>query len=467
MPNDEPNPLLKLGESAKLASVAGSNQNNPTWTEADKAAFRTLSAACTPVVTCHGTKDDAKVVMKVTVPNVPDCTHIWVMDIRRTVVAEKALKPGEPAMLEFELPKAVRGVLAFQNGATHGPWKSQPYMKFQDPASGKFQWQAMLSYEKGAAHTAPEVASQWYPQVERHPELLRPEAGRKQLKILYLHGHANNLEIAYRQTEALRAMWPYGHPDISYLEGNVELTTKAHFASVIDYSPQLVELGLSGQPGFALKGYGHIEAPAADPTADPTCQTNCEGVTWAKMSTASMEAALAKLEERIVADGGYDIVAGFSQGGEVVQNLLNRLQAINARVDTKVKTVALFGARIYYTKYGPLTAKFALGEVKAFVCMGQKDNEDIKDASRDTDNLWDLEQFDAAFSAAGIDTITATHPGGHEMPDQKMQGTRQLFKSLYEHYWKGEVNTSQRPPKPTGMGTGLSRNQQMDAIEVA
>ena len=116
---------------------------------------------------------------------------------------------------------------------------------------------------------------------------------------------------------------------------------------------------------------------------------------------------------------------------------------------------------------GPLTAKFAPGEVKAFVCMGQKDNEDIKDASRDTDNLWDLEQFEAAFSVAGIDTITATHPGGHEMPDGKMQGTRELFKKLYELYWKGEVNTSQHPPKPTGLGTGLSRNQQMAAIEVA
>ena len=50
--------------------------------------------------------------------------------------------------------------------------------------------------------------------------------------------------------------------------------------------------------GYELEGYGHIEAPAADPQNDPTCQTNCKGVTWAKMSKESMAHAVAALKVR-------------------------------------------------------------------------------------------------------------------------------------------------------------------------
>jgi len=449
--------LAKITDSAKLASVAGSIRNNPNWTEKDFDAFREKAKACTPVVFCKGhEKQKEPFMMTVTVPGVPDCTHIWVQDINRKIVAEKTLKPGEPATLEFEVPSHVKGLMAVQQGKAEGAWKTQPYMKFADH-TGKFEWRAMLSYEKGACHTAPNVPCQWYPQLDRHPELRRPEAGRKQLKILYLHGHSNNKEIGLRQVEAVRGMWPFGHPIIDILEGNVDLTMKAHFASVIDYSPQLVELGLGGGPGYQLKGYGHIEAPAADPKNDPTAQTNCEGVTWAKMSKASMEFALDALEAHVVKEGGYDIILGFSQGGEVVQNLINRIQALNARVETKTAIIALFGTRIYFKKYGAITAKFAPApeegkpcELKAFVVMGQKDDEDIKDASRDTDNLWDLKEFRTAFEAAGIQVHTDTHPGGHEMPDIKMQGTRQLFTKLYEMYWEGRPATTYVDPNAPG-----------------
>ena len=435
--------LAKITDTAKLASVEGSLKKNPDWGEPEFVVFREKAKACTPVIFCKGHKEQTeKHMMTVTVPGVPDCTQIFVIDIMRTIVAEKTLKPGEPATLTFEVPSSVKGLLAVQQGKAEGAWKSQPYMKYSDH-TGKYEWRAMLSYEKGACHTAPNVACQWYPQLDRHPELRRKEEGRKQLRILYLHGHSNNKEIGVRQVEAMRNMWPFGHPIIEILEGNVDLTTKAHFASVVDYSPQLVELGLAGGKGYQLKGYGHIEAPATDPKNDPTCQTNCEGVTWAKMSKASMDFALDALEKHVVKEGGYDMIVGFSQGGEVVQNLLNRLQAINEKVEHKTKVIALFGTRIYYKKYGPITAKFAPApeedtppELKAFVVMGQKDNEDIKDASRDTDNLWDLKEFKSTLEAAGIEVQTETHPGGHEMPDVKMHGTRRLFTSLYEMYWK-------------------------------
>ena len=34
-----------------------------------------------------------------------------------------------------------------------------------------------------------------------------------------------------------------------------------------------------------------------------------------------------------------------------------------------------------------------LSSLKAFICTGEKDHEDCKDATRDTENLWDLEVF--------------------------------------------------------------------------
>ena len=278
-----------------------------------------------------------------------DIEYLFVIDIYNTCIAHKKLtQPGET--LEFEVPDSCRGMLACCTSKLEGDWKSQPYMKFSYPGATEYEWKAALAHEKGACHTAPERAQQWYPQLDRHPELRRHVVDHPPRKILYLHGHANNLDIAQRQIEGLRTYMPGGNPIIDILPGNVKLTTNAHFASVIDYTPALVELGLSGAPGYQLEGYGHIEAPAADPENDPTCQTNKEGVTWAKMSKESMAHAVAQLKEKILLEKGYDIVLGFSQGGEVVQNLINELHEINRKVETKVKMVSMFGTRIYHKK---------------------------------------------------------------------------------------------------------------------
>ena len=68
---------------------------------------------------------------------------------------------------------------------------------------GSYEWKPMLSYEKGACHTAPNKAAQWYPQVDRWPELRREIDDRNAMKILYLHGHANNVEIGHKQIEGM------------------------------------------------------------------------------------------------------------------------------------------------------------------------------------------------------------------------------------------------------------------------
>ena len=56
-----------------------------------------------------------------------------------------------------------------------------------------------MAHEKGAC-APPLKAAQWYPQLDRHPEL-RADHGRLPLKVI-LHGHANNEIIARKQMEA-------------------------------------------------------------------------------------------------------------------------------------------------------------------------------------------------------------------------------------------------------------------------
>ena len=57
--------------------------------------------------------------------------------------------------------------------------------------------------------------------------------------------------------------------------------------------------------------------------------------------------------------------------------------------------------------------------------------EDIKDATRKTDNLWDLEQFCKEFEAVGIETETATHAGGHEMPHPDTEGAKHICSRIW------------------------------------
>ena len=441
-----PADFKEMGAKAQLVSVFGSIDKNPTWKPDDFTRFKALAEKIEPKVTCKGdSANEQQQLCAISVPDCDDVEYLWAMNIDNEVLASKRLSPGEKAVLEFDLPTRNKAVVGFMSCRSHGQWKSQPYMKYMYQGATEYEWKPMLSYEKGACHTAPDKAAQWYPQLDRHPDLKREIDERLPMRILYLHGHANNLEIGNKQVEAMKSCM-VAKPQIHVLEGNVSLSTKPHFASVIDYSPHLVELGLAGAKGYQLQGYGHIEAPAADPKNDPTAQTNCEGVTWAKMSQASMDHALEKLVDKIEEEGGYDAIIGFSQGGEVVQNLINRIPELNEKLEYPIKFIGLFGTRIYYKKYGPVTAKFEPGQLKAFVCMGLQDNEDTKDATRNTDNLWDLEEFKNVFEGAGIETVTDTHAGGHEMPDMKMEGVKALYTRVFDFYHgKGP------PPPETGI----------------
>lgn len=463
--------LMSLYQDAKNVAFVGSKRNNPEWGDDDFTKFAEFAAKINPVLECTGREStDPQMMAKATVPE-DDVEYLWAMCMipQPHIIAQKRFLPGEKSVMEFEIPRGTAFVILFQKSLTNGVWMSNPYIKVNGAVAyhknpslipgapdvadfDVYDWEVFLNHETGACATAPKRADQYFPQCHKHPELLWESQRRVNLKILYLHGHANNQEIGRRQVDAMQSMLNTP-PNIDILPGNVKLTEKKHFASVIDYSPQLVDLGLSGTAGYQLEGYGHIESPATDPDNDPTCQTNCEGVKWAKMSHESMRHAVQKLKEKVIAEDGYDVIAGFSQGGEVLQQFLNELPEVNKVVSKKVKMFCLFGARTYYKKYGPLTAHFKPEEMKGFIAMGLKDSEDTKDATRDTDNLWDLSEFRRLYEAHGIHVRCESHQGGHEMPDTKVNGVRGFWNRFWDFYWQNPDGTGDLPaflPSATG-----------------
>ena len=73
-----------------------------------------------------------------------------------------------------------------------------------------------------------------------------------------------------------------------------------------------------------------------------------------------------------MARGRYEILVGFSQGGSILDAILDRLPAINAKLPhNPVRMVGLFGAPLGNR---PAPAAPLHGTVKAFVCQGQADS---------------------------------------------------------------------------------------------
>ena len=214
--------------TAKVASIEGSVAKNPDWEDADFEAFKVKAKNYVPVLVCKGdTAKEEKMMATVSVP-AADAEYLFIIDLYQKVVASKKLsKQGE--VLEFEVPESVRGMFACVSTKLEGVWKSQPYIRLTMPATTEYEWEAMMAHEKGACGTAPLKAAQWYPQLDRHPELRADHDGRLPLKVLYLHGHANNEIIARKQMEAFCQFFP-NRPTVDYLPGNVQLSTKEHFA---------------------------------------------------------------------------------------------------------------------------------------------------------------------------------------------------------------------------------------------
>jgi dienelactone hydrolase len=219
-------------------------------------------------------------------------------------------------------------------------------------------------------------------------------------KCLYLYGFGNS--VALTETgpiKGVRKMLPGAQVDI--MEGWYQLTKRSQYASIEDANPQLVKMGL--KEGVRLYCYAHIEVPPDDPDNDFTVlECKAQGIKAAKPRKKDVDRAVDKTAEYIIKNGGYDMVCGFSCGGEVTSMLFKKLQYINERAERPTRIVGVFGTRCLYGKYGnPCEEAPIPPGTKAFVVHGHKDDEERPPWTQD--NLWDVREFKAKWEAAGID----------------------------------------------------------------
>jgi predicted esterase len=241
-------------------------------------------------------------------------------------------------------------------------------------------------------------------------------------KVLFLHGYGGNAALAEgTMLDGLKEAMPDAR--ITVLEGHRRLWKSEHMAQLTgDKGGRLKEAALKGShEGLS---YGYIECPPASPD-DPTLQVNADGVRWAKMSRTDMQSAVWYVADFIEDRGGFDMVCGFSQGGEVIAELFKQLPTLNGKLATPVRMLVLFGTRNLYSKYGLPAVQFAEGAMKACVTMGRDDHDDQLDKA----DGQDLQEFEQIWSQAGVNAISATYEGGHEMP----RVGDPVYRSIAEH----------------------------------
>jgi predicted esterase len=143
------------------------------------------------------------------------------------------------------------------------------------------------------------------------------------------------------------------------------------------------------------------------------------------MSKTDMQSAVWYVAGFIEDKGGFDMVCGFSQGGEVIAELIKELPTLNSKLATPVRMLALFGTRNLYAKYGVPRIRFNEGAMKAYVTMGRDDHDDQLDKA-DGQDLQELVQI---WSEAGMNVVSTTYEGGHEMP----KTGDPVYQSIAEH----------------------------------
>lgn len=181
-------------------------------------------------------------------------------------------------------------------------------------------------------------------------------------KLLFLHGYGDSPELA----EAFQlGGFQKAFPGIkcSVVAGPIKLTTKD-----FDDMPkgELRDMAMAGD----IDVYCHARTGSEESKAAHK----------AGKHDPALVPAVDSLEKRLLKDGGYDILAGFSQGGQVIYQLLDRLPALNKRLANPVRMVAMWGSGLYET---PPPAHHMEGKVKAFVCQGEADSGHNCDACRE------------------------------------------------------------------------------------
>jgi hypothetical protein len=261
---------------------------------------------------------------------------------------------------------------------------------------------------------------------ERADEFALRERDSTGLRILYLYGYGNNKILAEtKQLKGMKTIFPGATIDV--LEGPIELTGpggigRRFMANIEDNNPDLLYMARQDS-SMVLRCYCPIEQPPEDPK-DRTIQY-CKAqkkLPYAKASKKEMDKAVDWVAEQIVSAGGYDMIAGFSCGGEVVSVLIGKLAEINRKVRTPTRFVTLFGVRNLYFKYGsPLKGELP-SDLKVILVHGSRDDEDLlpktlKDEDNEGNIFYDLDLFKEQFDEVGVPYLECVFDGGHMLPE--------------------------------------------------
>jgi hypothetical protein len=289
-----------------------------------------------------------------------------------------------------------------------------PYCKMDDEEFEALFYR--MSLEEFMEAQKPEIEKEAREKAEKEAEFAEDMRLRKLdckgFKVLYLYGYGNSSQLVEaNQLKGLKQMLP--NAQIETLEGFIRLTKRKSYANSEDNNPNLVRMGL--HEGVALYCYAEIECPPEDPGDFTAHKCEAQGVMFAKAKKKDMEWAVKKTAQHIIDNGGYDLICGFSCGGEVVAQLIGKLSEINEKVARPTRAVAMFGTRCLYGKYGaPLDGPIPHG-LKVGLVFGDMDDEERPDFTED--NLWDMNEFHSKFEAAGIDSKRFVFGGKHEMPE--------------------------------------------------
>lgn len=148
------------------------------------------------------------------------------------------------------------------------------------------------------------------------------------VKVLYLYGYGQSaMLVEAKVLNGIKQMLP--NAQVEVLEGFVRLTERKMYANIEDNNIALTRMGV--HEGVPLYCYAPIEVPPVDPNDFTAYVCENQGVRFAKPAHADMQKAVDKTVEHIVRQGGYDLIMGFSCGGEVVSMVMGRLEEINRR----------------------------------------------------------------------------------------------------------------------------------------
>jgi hypothetical protein len=225
-------------------------------------------------------------------------------------------------------------------------------------------------------------------------------------KLLFLHGYADCAMLAESfQFGGLRKAFP--GCEVQCFEGIVPLKTKEDFEHMPE--GEMKTMAVSGDlPVFC---YARI-------TQESKKASKAQG------ENTFLQPAIKALEAKVVKDGGYDILCGFSQGGEVVYNLADRIESINKKVKRPVRMLATFGSNI--TEWAGPSLNFGGSGLKVFACQGVADSGFSCDSCGETtkDDRWNCNVcFDFDFCQkcyddqdAAIKRLPASKPHKKEHP---------------------------------------------------